>query len=69
MGKKKGVDKEVLTVPKPSKEFNEAYKETSSLDVESLKKEMNEFYTTLHERDLGLKRVSENPFHNVYEKV
>ena len=34
-----------------------------------MQKEMNEFYTTLHERDLGLKRVSENPFHNVYEKV
>ncbi|MBT4541173.1 hypothetical protein HOC35_06700 [Candidatus Woesearchaeota archaeon] len=34
-----------------------------------IQKEANEFYAFLHEKDLGLKRISTTPLHNVYEKV
>jgi len=33
------------------------------------KVDLNEFYATLHEQDLGLKKVSKFDTHNVYEKV
>lgn len=33
------------------------------------KVDLNEFYSTLHEKDLGLKRISITESHNVYEKV